>query len=88
MASVAEQMAGNISLAGFAKATELKKRIWFTLGALVLFRFLSFVPMPGIEAMPYARDATHDAQVTCPLSTVPGRSLSTPSRSSSARSER
>jgi preprotein translocase subunit SecY len=49
MASVAEQMAGNISLAGFAKATELKKRIWFTLGALVLFRFLSFVPMPGID---------------------------------------
>jgi preprotein translocase subunit SecY len=49
MASVAEQMASNISLAGFAKATELKKRIWFTLGALVLFRFLSFVPMPGID---------------------------------------
>ena len=49
MASVAEQMAGSINLAGFAKATELKKRIWFTLGALVLFRFLSFVPMPGID---------------------------------------
>ena len=49
MASVAEQMASNINLAGFAKATELKKRIWFTLGALVLFRFLSFVPMPGID---------------------------------------
>ena len=49
MASAAEQMAANISLAGFAKATELKKRIWFTLGALVLFRFLSFVPMPGID---------------------------------------
>ena len=49
MASVAEQMASNISLAGFSKATELKKRIWFTLGALVLFRFLSFVPMPGID---------------------------------------
>jgi preprotein translocase subunit SecY len=42
-------MAGNINLAGFAKATELKKRIGFTLGALVLFRFLSFVPMPGID---------------------------------------
>ena len=49
MASVAEQMAGKITLAGFANATELKKRIWFTLGALVLFRFLSFVPMPGID---------------------------------------
>lgn len=49
MASVAEQMAGNISLANFAKATELKKRLWFTLGALILFRFLSYVPMPGID---------------------------------------
>src|SRR5215208_2246684 len=49
MASVAEQMASNISLSGFSKATELKKRIWFTLGALILFRFLSFVPMPGID---------------------------------------
>jgi preprotein translocase subunit SecY len=49
MASIAEQMASNISFANFAKATELKKRIWFTLGALVLFRFLSFVPMPGID---------------------------------------
>jgi preprotein translocase subunit SecY len=60
MASVAEQMAGNISLAGFAKATELKKRIWFTLGALVLFRFLSFVPMPGID--PRAMAALFDTQ--------------------------
>jgi preprotein translocase subunit SecY len=49
MASVAEQMAGNISLANFAKASELKKRLWFTLGALILFRFLSYVPMPGID---------------------------------------
>ena len=49
MASAAEQMASNISLASFAKATELKKRLWFTLGALILFRFLSYVPMPGID---------------------------------------
>ena len=49
MASIAEQMAGSISMANFAKATELKKRLWFTLGALVLFRMLSFVPMPGID---------------------------------------
>ena len=60
MASVAEQMAGNISLAGFSKATELKKRIWFTLGALVLFRFLSFVPMPGID--PRAMASLFDTQ--------------------------
>jgi preprotein translocase subunit SecY len=49
MASVAEQMASNINLANFAKATELKKRLWFTLGALILFRLLSYVPMPGID---------------------------------------
>src|SRR5215213_1006912 len=49
MASAAEQLASNISLSSFAKATELKKRLWFTLGALVLFRFLSFVPIPGVN---------------------------------------
>jgi len=49
MASAAEQLASNISLANFGKATELKKRIWFTIGALILFRLLSHVPMPGID---------------------------------------
>jgi len=49
MASAAEQLASNISLSSFSKATELKTRLWFTLGALVLFRLLSFVPMPGID---------------------------------------
>jgi preprotein translocase subunit SecY len=49
MASAADQMATNISLANFSKATELKKRIWFTLGALIVFRLLSFVPLPGVD---------------------------------------
>jgi preprotein translocase subunit SecY len=49
MASAAEQMAANISLASFAKASDLKKRLWFTLGALIVFRLLSFVPLPGID---------------------------------------
>src|SRR5215217_87884 len=49
MASAAEQMAANISLASFAKAADLKKRLWFTLGALIVFRLLSFVPLPGID---------------------------------------
>jgi preprotein translocase subunit SecY len=49
MASAANQMATNLSLANFAKATDLKKRLWFTLGALVVFRLLSFVPLPGID---------------------------------------
>ncbi|HZF42151.1 MAG TPA: preprotein translocase subunit SecY, partial [Sphingomonadaceae bacterium] len=51
MASAAEQMAANISMASFTKATELKKRLWFTLGALVVFRMLSFVPLPGIDPL-------------------------------------
>src|SRR5215213_8107851 len=49
MASAAESMASNLSLANFAKATDLKKRLWFTLGAWVVFRLLSFVPLPGID---------------------------------------
>ena len=49
MASRADNIASNLSLANFSKATELKKRIWFTIGALIIFRFLSFVPLPGIN---------------------------------------
>ncbi len=49
MASAADQMAQSISLAKFAKATDLKKRLWFTIGALIVFRLLSYVPLPGID---------------------------------------
>jgi preprotein translocase subunit SecY len=49
MASAADRMASNISLGKFAQATELRKRLWFTLGALVVFRFLSHVPLPGVD---------------------------------------
>ena len=50
MASSAQsQLAANLSLANFSKATELKKRLWFTLGALIVFRLVSFVPLPGID---------------------------------------
>ena len=51
MASRADNIASNMSLANFSKATELKKRIWFTVGALIVFRFLSFVPLPGVNPM-------------------------------------
>src|SRR5271156_3043318 len=50
MASAAEQLAANINWAAFSKAEELKKRIWFTLGALVVFRLGTYVPLPGIDA--------------------------------------
>ncbi|MCW1429997.1 preprotein translocase subunit SecY [Novosphingobium sp. JCM 18896] len=49
MASRADNIASNLNLANFSKATELKKRIWFTVGALIVFRFLTFVPLPGIN---------------------------------------
>jgi len=49
MASNADKMAANFSLSNFGQATDLKKRLWFTLGALVIFRLLSFVPLPGID---------------------------------------
>ena len=60
MASAAEQLASSISLANFSKATELKKRLWFTLGALILFRLLSFVPVPGID--PVAMQTLYQTQ--------------------------
>jgi preprotein translocase subunit SecY len=49
MASAAEQLAANINFSAFAKATELKNRIWFTLGALVIYRLGTYIPLPGIN---------------------------------------
>jgi preprotein translocase subunit SecY len=49
MASAAEQLAANINWSAFAKADELKKRIWFTLGALVIYRLGTYIPLPGID---------------------------------------
>jgi preprotein translocase subunit SecY len=50
MASAAEQLAANFNLGAFKKATELKKRIWFTLAALVIYRFGTYIPLPGIDS--------------------------------------
>jgi preprotein translocase subunit SecY len=50
MASAAEQLAANLSLGVFSKATELKKRIWFTLGALIVYRIGTYIPVPGVDA--------------------------------------
>src|SRR6204780_1726055 len=49
MASAAEQLASSINLGAFSKATELKSRIWFTLGALVVYRLGTYIPLPGID---------------------------------------
>ena len=50
MASTAEQLASNMSLGSLSKATELKKRIWFTLGALLVYRLGTYIPVPGVDA--------------------------------------
>ena len=49
MASAAEQLAANLNLGVFSKATELKQRIWFTLGALIVYRLGTYIPIPGVD---------------------------------------
>jgi len=49
MASTAEQLASGLNFSAFSKATELKKRIWFTLGALIVYRLGTYIPIPGID---------------------------------------
>ena len=49
MASAAEQFASNLNFGAFAKATELKKRLWFTLCALIIYRLGTYIPLPGID---------------------------------------
>ncbi|HMR31968.1 MAG TPA: preprotein translocase subunit SecY [Geminicoccaceae bacterium] len=49
MASLAEQLASNVNFGAFSKATELKKRLWFTLGCLVVYRLGTYIPLPGID---------------------------------------
>jgi preprotein translocase subunit SecY len=49
MASAAEQLASNFNFGAFSKAEELKKRIWFTLGALIIYRLGTYIPLPGID---------------------------------------
>ncbi|QNT77306.1 preprotein translocase subunit SecY [Entomobacter blattae] len=50
MASAVEQLAANLNWSTLAKATELKKRIWFTLGALIVYRLGTYIPVPGVDA--------------------------------------
>ena len=49
MVSLAERMASNMDFAAFSKADELKKRLWFTVFALIVFRLGTFIPLPGID---------------------------------------
>ncbi|MBX2833226.1 MAG: preprotein translocase subunit SecY [Rhodospirillales bacterium] len=49
MASAAEQLAANLNWSAFSKSTELKNRIWFTLGALIVYRLGTYIPVPGVD---------------------------------------
>ena len=61
MASAAEQLAANLNFAAIGKSEELKKRIWFTLGALIVYRIGSYIPIPGIDAVELGRFAAQNS---------------------------
>ena len=61
MASVSEQIASRINLGSITKAEDLKKRIFFTLLALIVYRIGSYIPLPGID--PIALEKVFNANV-------------------------
>jgi preprotein translocase subunit SecY len=62
MASAAEQLAANVNWGAFSKADELKKRIWFTLGALIVYRLGTYIPLPGIDPAAFQANFTGHKQ--------------------------
>jgi len=61
MASAAEQLAANMNFGAFQKATDLHKRIWFTLIAMVIYRLGTYIPIPGINATAFANAFQHQS---------------------------
>jgi preprotein translocase subunit SecY len=61
MASAAEQLAANLSFSALANSEELKKRIWFTLGALIVYRLGTYIPIPGIDSVALEQFATQNS---------------------------
>ncbi len=49
MTSAAERLASNMNFGVFARAKELKARLWFVLGALIVYRIGTYIPVPGID---------------------------------------
>jgi preprotein translocase subunit SecY len=62
MVSAAEQLAANVNWAAFGKAEELKKRIWFTLGALIIYRLGTYIPLPGIDPAAFEENFVNNRQ--------------------------
>ena len=61
MASAAEQLAANLDVGAFQKATELHKRLLFTLGAMIVYRLGTYIPIPGIDAGQFAAAFTRQS---------------------------
>ncbi|MDO8352397.1 MAG: preprotein translocase subunit SecY [Aestuariivirga sp.] len=61
MASAAEQLAANLNFGALAKSEDLKSRIWFTLGALIVYRLGTYIPIPGIDTIELARFAAQNS---------------------------
>jgi len=61
MASAAEQLAANLNFGALAKSEDLKKRIWFTLGALIIYRLGTYIPIPGIDAVELGKFAAQNS---------------------------
>jgi preprotein translocase subunit SecY len=51
-----------MNFGAFAKATELHKRIWFTLLAMVVYRLGTFIPIPGIDPVAFQQAFSGQAQ--------------------------
>ena len=62
MASAAEQLAANFNFGSISKAKELRQRIWFTLGALIVARIGTYIPMPGIDPSALAAQLAQTGQ--------------------------
>ena len=49
MARSPEKMASGMGFGAFSKATDLQQRLLFTLGALIVYRLGTYIPVPGID---------------------------------------
>jgi preprotein translocase subunit SecY len=61
MASAAEQLAANINFGSLTKSEDLMRRLWFTLGALIIYRLGSYIPIPGIDQAAIAQLANQNS---------------------------
>jgi preprotein translocase subunit SecY len=76
MVSAAEQLAANLKFSTFAKASELKQRLLFTLGALLIYRLGTFIPIPGIDTSKLADQLDKSANLLGMLNVFSGGALS------------